>query len=103
MKLVRGRIENLPDDARPRPKAGKADLSGQDRLSQKWRDYSALEIDPPICANVRRAAAFDGYAAAKPTSFDPEEGEYTPDRERLLLLHPNEIVFPAESRNRRLT
>ena len=67
---LRGRIEHLPWMT-PETKAKaleKLDLFGvKIGYPDKWRDYSALKIDPTdLVGNVRRAAAFRwAYAVAQ--------------------------------------
>jgi putative endopeptidase len=85
MKLaLRGRIENLPWMT-PETKVKaleKLDLFGvKIGYPDKWRDYSALKIDPAaLVGNVRRATAFRwAYAVAKLNKpVDPDEWGMTP-------------------------
>ncbi len=103
MKLaLRGRIENLPWMTREtKAKAlEKLDLFGvKIGYPNKWRDYSALEIDPAdLVGNVRRAAAFRwAYSVAKlDKPVDPEEWGMSPQTVNAYYSSThNEIVFPA--------
>jgi putative endopeptidase len=65
----------------------------------KWRDYSALRIDPAdLLGNVRRANEFRwGYALAKlDRPVDREEWDTTPQTVNAYYSSTrNEIVFPA--------
>ena len=65
----------------------------------KWRDYSALKIDPQdLLGNVRRASEFRwNYALAKlDKPVDPEEWGMTPQTVNAYYNDTrNEIVFPA--------
>jgi putative endopeptidase len=65
----------------------------------KWRDYSALAIDPAdLVGNVRRANEFRwAYAVAKlGKPVDPEEWGMTPQTVNAYYASTrNEIVFPA--------
>jgi putative endopeptidase len=65
----------------------------------KWRDYSALTIDPTdLVANVRRSGEFKwAYAVGKLTKpVDPEEWSATPQTVNAYYSATrNEIVFPA--------
>ena len=65
----------------------------------KWRDYSALTIDPTdLVANVRRSSEFKwAFAVSKLTKpVDPEEWSATPQTVNAYYSATrNEIVFPA--------
>jgi len=65
----------------------------------KWRDYSALTIDPTdLVANLRRSGEFKwAYEVNKLTKpVDPEEWEATPQTVNAYYSATrNEIVFPA--------
>ena len=65
----------------------------------KWRDYTALRIDPnDLVGNVRRATAFRwAYAVAKlDKPVDPQEWGTTPQVVNAYYMSTrNEIVFPA--------
>jgi putative endopeptidase len=99
---LRGRIENLPWMTREtRVKAlEKLDLFGvKIGYPNKWRDYSALKIDPAdLVGNIRRANAFRwAYAVAKlDKPVDPDEWGMTPQTVNAYYSAThNEIVFPA--------
>jgi putative endopeptidase len=99
---LRGRIENLPWMTREtKVKAlEKLDLFGvKIGYPNKWRDYSALKIDPAdLVGNVRRATAFRwAYAVAKlDKPVDPDEWGMTPQTVNAYYSAAhNEIVFPA--------
>jgi putative endopeptidase len=65
----------------------------------RWRDYTALSIDPAdLLGNVRRATAFRwAYAVAKlDKPVDPQEWSTTPQVVNAYYMPTrNEIVFPA--------
>ncbi len=65
----------------------------------KWRDYSALKIDPSdLLGNVRRSTEFRwAYAVGKlGKPVDPEEWDMTPQTVNAYYSATrNEIVFPA--------
>jgi putative endopeptidase len=65
----------------------------------KWRDYSALTIDPTdLVANVRRSSEFKwAFVVSKLTKpVDPEEWSATPQTVNAYYSATrNEIVFPA--------
>ena len=99
---LRGRIENL-SWMTPQTK-GKAleklDLFGvKIGYPDKWRDYTALKIDPTdLIGNVRRATAFRwAYAVAKlDKPVDRQEWSTTPQVVNAYYMSTrNEIVFPA--------
>jgi putative endopeptidase len=99
---LRGRIENLPWMTREtRVKAlEKLGLFGvKIGYPNKWRDYSALKIDPAdLVGNIRRANAFRwAYAVAKlDKPVDPDEWGMTPQTVNAYYSAThNEIVFPA--------
>jgi putative endopeptidase len=99
---LRFRIENLPWMTREtKVKAlEKLALFGvKIGYPNKWRDYSALKIDPAdLVGNVRRAIAFRWtYAVAKlDKPVDPEEWGMTPQTVNAYYSATrNEIVFPA--------
>jgi putative endopeptidase len=99
---LRGRIENLPWMT-PETKVKaleKLDLFGvKIGYPNKWRDYSALEIDPAdLVGNIRRSTAFRwAYAVAKlDKPVDPDEWGMTPQTVNAYYSAThNEIVFPA--------
>jgi putative endopeptidase len=101
-RALRGRIENLPWMT-PQTKVKaleKLDLfSVKIGYPDKWRDYSALMIDPAdLVGNVRRATAFRwAYAVAKlDKPVDPDEWGMTPQTVNAYYSAThNEIVFPA--------
>jgi len=66
---------------------------------KKWRDYSALRIDPAdLLGNVRRSSAFKwAYAVGKLSRpVDPDEWDMTPQTVNAYYSSTrNEIVFPA--------
>jgi putative endopeptidase len=97
-----GRIENL-SWMTPETKAKaveKLDLfSVKIGYPDKWRDYTALKIDPAdLVGNVRRATAFRwAYAVAKlDKPVDRQEWSMTPQAVNAYYMPTrNEIVFPA--------
>jgi putative endopeptidase len=99
---LRGRIENLPWMT-PETKLKaleKLDLFGvKIGYPNKWRDYSALKIDPAdLVGNIRRSTAFRwAYAVAKlDKPVDPDEWGMTPQTVNAYYSAThNEIVFPA--------
>jgi putative endopeptidase len=99
---LRGRIENLTwmtADTRARA-LEKLDLFGvKIGYPDKWRDYTALKIDPTdLIGNVRRATAFRwAYAVAKlDKPVDRDEWFSTPQVVNAFYMSTrNEIVFPA--------
>jgi putative endopeptidase len=99
---LRGRIENLPWMT-PETKVKaleKLDLFGvKIGYPNKWRDYSALKIDPAdLVGNIRRSTAFRwAYAVAKlDKPVDPDEWGMTPQTVNAYYSAThNEIVFPA--------
>ena len=99
---LRGRIENL-SWMTPQTKAKaleKLDLFGvKIGYPDKWRDYTALKIDPTdLIGNVRRATAFRwAYAVAKlDKPVDRQEWSTTPQVVNAYYMSTrNEIVFPA--------
>jgi putative endopeptidase len=101
-RALHGRIENLAWMS-PETKARaieKLDLLGvKIGYPDKWRDYTALTIDPSdLAGNVRRAAAFrwadDVAKLSKPV--DPLEWHMTPQTVNAYYTSSrNEIVFPA--------
>jgi putative endopeptidase len=101
-RALRGRIENL-SWMTPQTKAKaleKLDLFGvKIGYPDKWRDYTALKIDPTdLIGNVRRATAFRwAYAVAKlDKPVDRQEWSTTPQVVNAYYMSTrNEIVFPA--------
>src|SRR5262249_9540817 len=101
-RALRGRIENLSWMS-PQTKAKaleKLDLFGvKIGYPDKWRDYTALKIDPvDLFGNVRRATAFRwAYAVAKlDRPVDRLEWYTTPQVVNAYYSSTrNEIVFPA--------
>ncbi len=99
---LRGRIENLAwmtPETRARA-LEKLDLFGvKIGYPGKWRDYTALKIDPAdLIGNVRRATAFRwADAVAKlDKPVDREEWFTTPQVVNAFYMSTrNEIVFPA--------
>jgi putative endopeptidase len=99
---LRGRIERL-EWMTPETKAKaleKLSLFGvKIGYPDKWRDYSALEIDPgDLVGDVRRAATFRwNYALDKLNKpVDPQEWGMTPQTVNAYYNDTrNEIVFPA--------
>ena len=89
------------DDARDQGEgARKASLFGvKIGYPSKWRDYSALKIDPAdLVGNVRRANEFRwAYSVSKlDKPVDPEEWGMTPQTVNAYYSSTrNEIVFPA--------
>ena len=101
-RAMRGRIESLPwMTQETRTKAlEKLDLFGvKIGYPDKWRDYTALKIDPiDLVGNVRRATAFRwAYAVAKlDKPVDRDEWSTTPQVVNAYYMSTrNEIVFPA--------
>jgi putative endopeptidase len=101
-RALRSRIENLTWMTREtKAKAlEKLDLFGvKIGYPDKWRDYTALKIDPAdLVGNVRRATAFRwAYAVAKlDKPVDPQEWSTTPQVVNAYYQPTrNEIVFPA--------
>jgi putative endopeptidase len=101
-RALRGRIENLPwMTHETKVKAlEKLDLFGvKIGYPDKWRDYSALQIDPAdLVGNVRRSTAFRwSYAVAKlDQPVDPDDWGMTPQTVNAYYSAThNEIVFPA--------
>jgi putative endopeptidase len=101
-RALRGRIENLPwMTHETKVKAlEKLDLFGvKIGYPDKWRDYSALRVDPAdLVGNVRRSTAFRwSYAVAKlDKPVDPDEWGMTPQTVNAYYSAThNEIVFPA--------
>ena len=99
---LRGRIERLTwMTPQTKTKAlEKLDLFGvKIGYPDKWRDYTALRIDPDdLVGNVRRATAFRwAYAVAKlDKPVDPQEWGTTPQVVNAYYMSTrNEIVFPA--------
>ncbi len=101
-RALRHRIESLAWMT-PETKAKaleKLDLFGvKIGYPDKWRDYTALKIDPTdLIGNVRRATAFRwAYAVAKlDKPVDPDEWGVTPQTVNAYYSPTrNEIVFPA--------
>ena len=101
-RALRRRIENL-SWMTPETKAKaleKLDLFGvKIGYPDKWRDYTALKIDPAdLVSNVRRATAFRwAYAVAKlDKPVEREEWSTTPQVVNAYYQPTrNEIVFPA--------
>ncbi|HWN49130.1 MAG TPA: M13-type metalloendopeptidase [Xanthobacteraceae bacterium] len=101
-RSLRHRIESLAWMT-PETKARaleKLDLFGvKIGYPDKWRDYTALKIDPTdLIGNVRRATAFRwAYAVAKlDKPVDPDEWGVTPQTVNAYYSPTrNEIVFPA--------
>jgi putative endopeptidase len=101
-RALRSRIENL-SWMTPETKTKaleKLDLFGvKIGYPDKWRDYTALKIDPAdLVADVRRAMAFRwAYALAKlDKPVDPQEWSATPQVVNAYYQPTrNEIVFPA--------
>jgi putative endopeptidase len=101
-RALRERIERLPwMTAETKAKAlEKLALFGvKIGYPNKWRDYSALTIDPTdLVANLRRSSEFKwAYSVAKLTKpVDPEEWSATPQTVNAYYSATrNEIVFPA--------
>ena len=101
-QALRERIEHLPwMTAETKAKAlEKLSLFGvKIGYPSKWRDYSALKIDPTdLMANVRRTSEFKwAYSVSKLTKpVDPEEWGATPQTVNAYYSATrNEIVFPA--------
>jgi len=101
-QALRERIERLPwMTAETKAKAlEKLSLFGvKIGYPNKWRDYSALKIDPTdLVGNVRRSNEFRwAYAVGKLTKpVDPEEWGATPQTVNAYYSATrNEIVFPA--------
>jgi putative endopeptidase len=99
---LRARIENLPwmTPGTKEKALGKLDLFGvKIGYPEKWRDYTALAIDPAdLVGNVRRATAFrwaeDVAKLDKP--IDRQEWGMTPQTVNAYYTSTrNEIVFPA--------
>jgi putative endopeptidase len=101
-QALRERIEHLPwMTAETKAKAlEKLSLFGvKIGYPSKWRDYSALKVDPTdLMANVRRTGEFKwAYSVSKLTKpVDPEEWGATPQTVNAYYSATrNEIVFPA--------
>jgi putative endopeptidase len=101
-RTLRERIEHLPwMTAETKAKAlEKLSLFGvKIGYPNKWRDYSALKVDPTdLVANLRRSSEFKwAYAVSKLTKpVDPEEWGATPQTVNAYYSATrNEIVFPA--------
>jgi putative endopeptidase len=101
-RALRERIEHLPwMTAETKAKAlEKLSLFGvKIGYPNKWRDYSALKIDPAdLVGNARRAGEFRwAYAVSKLNKpVDPEEWGMTPQTVNAYYSATrNEIVFPA--------
>jgi putative endopeptidase len=99
---LRGRIENLSWMTRETKIRAleKLELFGvKIGYPDKWRDYTALKIDPAdLLANVRRATAFRwAYAVAKlDKPVDLQEWSMNPQAVNAYYMPTrNEIVFPA--------
>jgi putative endopeptidase len=99
---LRGRIENL-HWMTPETKAKALEKLDQFGVKigypNKWRDYTALKIDPTdLVGDVRRATAFRwAYAVAKlGRPVDPDEWGMTPQTVNAYYSPPrNEIALPA--------
>jgi putative endopeptidase len=101
-QALRERIERLPwMTAETKAKAlEKLSLFGvKIGYPNKWRDYSALKVDPTdLMANVRRTSEFKwAYSVSKLNKpVDPEEWYATPQTVNAYYSATrNEIVFPA--------
>jgi putative endopeptidase len=101
-QALRERIERLPwMSAETKAKAlEKLSLFGvKIGYPNKWRDYSALNVDPTdLVGNVRRSGEFRwAYAVSKLAKpVDPEEWGATPQTVNAYYSATrNEIVFPA--------
>jgi putative endopeptidase len=99
---LRGRIENLSWMTRETKIRAleKLELFGvKIGYPDKWRDYTALKIDPAdLLGNVRRATAFRwAYAVAKlDKPVDLQEWSMNPQAVNAYYMPTrNEIVFPA--------
>jgi putative endopeptidase len=101
-RALRARIENVAWMT-PATKAraiAKLDLIGvKIGYPEKWRDYSALAIDPAdLIGNIRRSAAFrwDEDVAKLDKPVDRQEWGVTPQTVNAYYTSTrNEIVFPA--------
>jgi putative endopeptidase len=99
---LRARIENLSwmTPGTKEKALGKLDLFAvKIGYPEKWRDYTALEIDPEdLVGNVRRAAAFrwDDEVSKLDKPVDRQEWSMTPQTVNAYYSSTrNEIVFPA--------
>jgi putative endopeptidase len=101
-QALRGRIENLSwmTPGTKTKALEKLDLLGvKIGYPDKWRDYTALTVDPSdLVGNVRRAAAFHWAEeiAKLEKPVDPLEWHMTPQTVNAYYTSTrNEIVFPA--------
>jgi putative endopeptidase len=99
---LRARIEHLPwmtPDTKAKALEKLSLFGVKIGYPNKWRDYSALKIDPDdLLGNVRRSSEFNWTFAIEKLSkrVDPEEWGMTPQTVNAYYASTrNEIVFPA--------